>query len=104
MLEGGGWVGGVGGSVLGRQHSLTSSWLEEPESGGTADVGLEVTEGIAEHHVCFSTSPGGKRRPLIWLRAKQLAFVLGDENQRCQKEGRQNEREREGGIRQPNVA
>ena len=51
----GGWC--VWGSVLGRQNSLSSSWWEEPEIGGAADVSLEAkahvsVEYISVHSTC----------------------------------------------------
>lgn len=78
-------------AVLGRGEvvcSVETAQLLQQLSGGAADVSLEATEGIAVHHVYFPTSPGGKGRPLIWLRAKQLAFVSGDENQRSLRGGK----------------
>lgn len=76
------------GELGGGECSGKTAQLLQQLSGGAADVSLEATEGIAVHHVCFPTSPGGKGRPLIWLRAKQLAFVSGDENQRSLRGGK----------------
>lgn len=81
------WKAVLGGWVEGEWSGETAQLLQQL-SGGAADVSLEATEGIAVHRVCFPTSPGGKGRPLIWLRAKQLAFVSGDENRRSLRGGK----------------
>lgn len=44
---------------------LSNSWVEELKSGGACRCESGSDRRYRRTHVCFSTSPGGKRRPLI---------------------------------------